>query len=739
MLSLVAFLLAAPVAEAGQVLSGSNIRIGTNSWGTWNFSATGLQGNFGSWVDFTFPGTPWQNTNIEWTEGSTARSMSATSSSATWTSTSEANTSSGATVQSTYRYNQSGLQVVQTQTWDSTGSVVFLQWTFTNSTASNITNLRLLFQTDPDQDVSSGGGYSTRNDVLDITSDGVPDYVEAVGPSSGRTLGFAACVAAQSAMGRVDSGSSDADLTLTDTNGSSEDLWIGIRQTLPGTLAPGASTSIGFVVSVGASATTARSQALAALPRCGGCDADGDTYNSTTCGGGDCNDSNAAVFPGAPETAYDGVDQDCSGADLVDVDGDGFACSCVSGGTDCNDGNVDIRPGATETAYDGIDQDCSGGDLIDVDGDGYSWEGVGGTDCWDSNPAVRPGAGESTDGVDEDCDGLVDEGTAWSDDDGDGFSEDGGDCDDADASEGPGAPEVADGFDQDCDGLVDEGTEVYDDDGDGRSEVLGDCNDGDAAVRSGFSEVAGNGIDDNCDGVVDDGAWDPDGDGYTAEGGDCDEADVTVFPGGAEVADGVDNDCDGVVDEGTSAWDGDGDGVTPDGGDCNDTDGSVSPEAPEVGDNGVDDDCDGVVDEGSDRADDDGDGFSEEAGDCDDGNGAVSPAAEELAENGVDDDCDGAVDESADDADGDGAVGGDDCDPSDPWSYGGAREFCDGADNDCDGEVDEDCEDVAAGDDLTNKNPAGCATAPGGMAGALVGFAGLAIVLRRRRRRSPSP
>jgi uncharacterized protein (TIGR03382 family) len=47
--------------------------------------------------------------------------------------------------------------------------------------------------------------------------------------------------------------------------------------------------------------------------------------------------------------------------------------------------------------------------------------------------------------------------------------------------------------------------------------------------------------------------------------------------------------------------------------------------------------------------------------------------------------------------------------------------------------VDEDCEDVAAGDDFTNKNPAGCATAPGGMAGALVGFAGLALLFRRRR------
>ena len=464
-----------------------------------------------------------------------------------------------------------------------------------------------------------------------------------------------------------------------------------------------------------------------------GCDSDRDSFRAISCGGNDCNDSNAAIFPGAPETAYDGIDQDCSGADLIDVDGDGFACSCVSGGTDCNDGNAAIRPGATETAYDGIDQDCVGGDLIDVDGDGYSWEGVGGTDCWDTNPDVRPGAGESTDGVDEDCDGLVDEGTAWSDDDGDGFSEDGGDCDDTDAAVGPGAAELPDGFDQDCDGIADEGTEVYDDDGDGRSEVLGDCNDGDASVRSGFSEVPGNGIDDNCDGVVDDGAWDPDGDGYTAEGGDCNDGDATVFPGGPEVADGVDNDCDGVVDEGTSAWDGDGDGVSPDGGDCNDGDASVFPDAPEVGDNGVDDDCDGVVDEGSDRADDDGDGFAEEAGDCDDGNPEVSPAADEIAENGVDDDCDGAVDESAEDADGDGAVGGDDCDPADPWAYAGAREFCDGADNDCDGEVDEDCEDTLAGDDLTNKNPSGCATAPGGAAAALVGFAGLALLFRRRR------
>ena len=114
-------------------------------------------------------------------------------------------------------------------------------------------------------------------------------------------------------------------------------------------------------------------------------DGDGITENQ-----GDCDDTDAAVHPGATEICGDGIDQDCNGSDLscedVDNDGDGFAESQG----DCNDGNSSIRPGAPEVCGDGIDQDCDGSDLIcpediDDDGDGYS-ENQG--DCNDSDASV---------------------------------------------------------------------------------------------------------------------------------------------------------------------------------------------------------------------------------------------------------------------------------------------------------------------------------------------------------------
>ena len=68
------------------------------------------------------------------------------------------------------------------------------------------------------------------------------------------------------------------------------------------------------------------------------------------------------------------------------------------------------------------------------------------------------------------------------DNDGDGFTEAVGDCDDADKHVYPSAPEVPNGYDDDCDGLIDEGTNAYDDDGDGFSELTGDCNDADPTI-----------------------------------------------------------------------------------------------------------------------------------------------------------------------------------------------------------------------------------------------------------------
>lgn len=484
------------------------------------------------------------------------------------------------------------------------------------------------------------------------------------------------------------------------------------------------------------------------LGLCG--DADGDGHDDDTCGGDDCDDSNRAVYPGAAEVVADSIDQDCDTVDSCynDSDGDNYGTSTVIDGsslncttgrgapvsTDCDDADSSVYPGATEIPYDGIDNDCYGGDLTDVDGDGYDSDTVsGGTDCDDSDATVHPRATQGADGVDDDCDGTVDELTDWYDDDGDGWTESGGDCDDTNSGIHSGATETCNGIDDDCDGEVDEDTNCSDDDGDGWSEYEGDCSDGDASVNPGERETDGNGIDDDCDGTVDDGSFDEDGDGYTTWAGDCDDTDAAVHPGAAEAPDGKDNDCDGIVDEGTNTYDDDGDGYSEAGGDCDDTDATVSPSTDEVNANGVDDDCDGELDEGGLGTDDDGDGYSEDQGDCDDTNPEVSPAADEVDANTVDDDCDDAVDEGFEDLDADGySVTDGDCDDSNGWVWPGATEMCDAVDNNCDGVIDEGC-DVVETDTGSEAKKEGCGCATGdaglGWAGLLVVAAGL---VRRR-------
>lgn len=81
---------------------------------------------------------------------------------------------------------------------------------------------------------------------------------------------------------------------------------------------------------------------------------------------GDCDDSDATTFPGAPEVPYDGADNDCSGdSDLDDLDGDGVAGG--SDGTDCDDADASVHPGADDVAGDGIDQDCDGSDATEAE------------------------------------------------------------------------------------------------------------------------------------------------------------------------------------------------------------------------------------------------------------------------------------------------------------------------------------------------------------------------------------
>ncbi len=95
----------------------------------------------------------------------------------------------------------------------------------------------------------------------------------------------------------------------------------------------------------------------------------------------------------------------------VDEDGDGWAPP-----DDCDDSDDGVHPDATELPYNGVDEDCDGSDLQDVDGDGFNAQEVGGEDCADANPSIHPDAEELCgDGRDNDCDEQVDEGCSTAD------------------------------------------------------------------------------------------------------------------------------------------------------------------------------------------------------------------------------------------------------------------------------------------------------------------------------------
>jgi hypothetical protein len=385
---------------------------------------------------------------------------------------------------------------------------------------------------------------------------------------------------------------------------------------------------------------------------------------------GDCNDNNNTINPAATEVC-DGIDNDCDGSTdegvqttyYADVDQDGFgnpssstqACvqpgGYVTNNTDCDDNDPLEKPG--QVWFD------------DTDNDGYGQTGattltqclrpvgykaavelISTTgDCNDNNNTINPAAIEVCDGIDNDCDGLTDEGvqiTYYRDFDGDtfgdasttttacsvpvGYVSNNTDCDDNDALEKPGQVWYDD---TDNDGYGQTGATTL-------TQCLrplgykavielisttGDCNDNNNTINPAATEVC-DGIDNDCDGSSDEGVQttyyadvDQDGfgnpssstqacaqpGGYVTNNTDCDDNDPLEKPGQVWYND-TDNDGYGQTGGATLTQ-----CLRPTGykaaielisttGDCNDNNNMINSGATEVCD-GTDNDCDGAIDE----------------------------------------------------------------------------------------------------------------------------------------------
>ena len=356
---------------------------------------------------------------------------------------------------------------------------------------------------------------------------------------------------------------------------------------------------------------------------------------------------------------------------------------------------------------------------VDSDGDGFTSD----EDCDDTNPAINPGATEICDGLDNNCNGEIDEGvttTFYQDADSDGYGnpslireacstpdgyvENNSDCNDDDAEINPHAIEICDEIDNDCDTEIDENVQstfFRDSDSDGFG------NPGDFISACSVPT------------------------GYVTDNNDCDDTTESVNPSATEVCDGVDNNCNSETDEGVTTTfyqDADSDGYgnpslireacsTPDGyvennSDCNDDDAEINPETVWYKDIDGDKHSDGTKQPQCEQPA----GYFlaktllSTTDDCNDDDAGINPDAIEICDE-IDNDCDTEIDENVQstffrdsDSDGFGNPGdsisacsaptgyvadNNDCDDTKESVNPTATEICNGADDNCDGGVDE--------------------------------------------------
>jgi hypothetical protein len=479
---------------------------------------------------------------------------------------------------------------------------------------------------------------------------------------------------------------------------------------------------------------------------------------------------NSVVSPMA-ETC-NGLDDNCNGVIDDAVPGTGVPCDGPDGDL-CNEGVVACTGGSltcTDTTgtnvetCNGLDDDCNGRIDDGNPGGGAPCDGADTDLCLEGTLTCTGGvlvcveppgdAVEVCNGLDDDCNGRVDDGNPGG---GapcsagvgacrrNGFVACTGGVLACNAVPGPPGTEICNGIDDDCDGAVDEGFGV------------GAACDGVGACGLGVIECAGpmrtrcstdpggsayvpmpevcNGVDDDCDGSVDEGLADLGPCGTSV--GECAPGRLRCLGGtpvcrGAvgpapEVCDGRDNDCDGLVDERTGSPGDVGGGLVDEGAACGSSvgacragtevctagrlvcTGAVGPTAELC--NGVDDDCDGIADD--DPTDVGVPCGLTDVGACERGrtictggtivcNGEIRPTFETC--NGEDDDCDGVVDDDPIDV---GLPCGSALGTCTPGRFvctagrrecagatPGVPEVCNGIDDDCDGVIDDDPSDA---------------------------------------------